>query len=160
MACFHRFGVNGSLFFSPKFHCVESHENICVRLACRDCGGFHRCTSTGVWLACGRCAHPCGLAGPAVVAAAVPQPLRHRHLQRPCLLLGPLRIRIPILLLLASILRLLPHWLRLLRLDRAAALPPVTAASYLAITNRSNTSEALKRGLTIARQNRPGAGSR
>lgn len=62
---------------------------------------------------------------PQVAAAALAQPLCLRFLERPRVLLRPLRIPIPGLLLLASILRLLPRRFRLLRLERIAALPPV-----------------------------------
>src|SRR3984957_4410742 len=69
---------------------------------------------------------PRGLADPRATAAAVPQPLYVREFHQPALLLGPLRHRLSILLLLGSVLRLLPSRPRLLRLERGVALPPVT----------------------------------
>jgi hypothetical protein len=71
-----------------------------------------------------------GLAGPGATTAAVPQPLQLRQLQRPLLLLGPLRLRLPVLLLFALILWLLPSRVWLLRLERFAALSPLSRPRF------------------------------
>src|SRR5580704_3862454 len=70
---------------------------------------------------------PRRLADARATAAAVPQPLHVREFHQPAVLLGPLRHRLSILLLLGSVLRLLPSRPRLLRLERYIALPPVTS---------------------------------
>src|ERR1043166_7773500 len=88
----------------------------------------------------GRAAPSGRLAGSRLSSAPVPQPLQLRHHQCPLLLLRPLRLRLPVLLLLALVVRLLPPRERLLRLGRIAALPPVRRLSPVKTMTRAGLS--------------------
>ena len=80
-----------------------------------------------------RSAHSGGLAGAAIAAAPVPQPLRQRSVQRPPVSFGPLRVRLSVLFLLAAIFRLLSRGLWLLRLDWIVTLPSLTCRKAQAL---------------------------